>query len=239
MSLVSPSPMTGPRSRRRAPLSGRIVLGGVAMIAVSSAAASAQNLLVDPSFELNPLDSYTTVLNNFPGYQGVWGVENSSITGAVGGVTPPDGINMLGMFDDSLTITQAWQVTDVSANPFIPSGTASFTLGALFNVEDIPAARASVFMQFFSGPGLGFEIPGSQLSATLTLDNNASTWETISVTGSIPAATTWMVSQVGYWNSSMGGEPGYVDVADFRIIPAPGSVALLGAGGLLAMRRRR
>lgn len=208
-------------------------------IVMSAASAASANILIDPSFENNPLDNYLNVLNNFPAYQGVWGVENASISGAVGGVVPPDGVKMLCMLDDGLTVTQAWQVTDVSANPFIPSGTATFTLEAEFNVQNIPAARASVVMQFFSGPGLGFEIPASQLVASLTLDNAAGTWETISLSGTIPASTTWMASQVSYVNSTLGGQPGYVDMGDLTILPAPGSVALLGAGGLIVARRRR
>lgn len=220
-------------SRRRA------ALGGIVAIALATASANAANLLVDPGFELNPLNNYSTVLNNFSTYQGDWGVENSTITGAVGGVTPAGGVKMLSMFDDGLSITQAWQVTDVSGIPSISGGSATFTLSALFNAENVPAARASIFMQFFTGPGLGFEIPSSQLSMSLNLDNNPSTWESISVSGGIPASTTWMVSQVGYWNATMGGQPGYVDVGDFTIIPAPGSIAAVGVSGLLASRRRR
>ncbi|MBK7404338.1 MAG: hypothetical protein IPJ41_06795 [Phycisphaerales bacterium] len=217
----------------------RTALGGVVAIAVVAASAHAANLLVDPGFELNPLNNYSTVLNNFSGYKGDWGVENSTITGAVGSVTPAGGVQMLSMFDDGLSITQAWQVTDVSGIPAIAGGSATFSLSAMFTAENAPAARASIFMQFFSGAGLGFEIPSSQLSMSLNLNNSPGIWEPITVSGAIPASTTWMVSQVGYWNATMGGQPGYVDAVSFTIIPAPAPCALLGAVGLLGVRRRR
>jgi uncharacterized protein (TIGR03382 family) len=65
------------------------------------------------------------------------------------------------------------------------------------------------------------------------------TWQGISLSGAIPAATTWMVSQVSFTNGTMQGYAGYVDIASFGIIPTPASLALLGAAGLVAARRRR
>ena len=64
------------------------------------APAAGANLLIDPSFEANPLDTAANILGNFPAFQGVWGVEAATITGVDGGVTPALGSKMLRMVDD-------------------------------------------------------------------------------------------------------------------------------------------
>jgi hypothetical protein len=217
---------------------GELALVGVLVSVLGTASANAQNWLVDPGYEQNPVISHFTVLNNFAAQQGTWGVENSTITGLVGGLSPAGGAKMLSMRTEGLFATQAWQVTDVSANPFITAGNATFTLSALFNAENIPAARANVVMQFYNGAGLGFEIPGSQLSASMIIDNNPVTWQPLPLSGTIPAGTTWMVSQVSFVNSTIGAQPGFVDDVGLQIVPSPGSLALLSIGGLVVRRRR-
>ncbi len=222
----------------------------VALAAASSVATATagEQLLVDPSFEDNPLISYFDVLNNFEKFQGNWGVENAAIVGATGSVIPPDGEKMLQMWDDGLTVTQAFQVTDVSAfSSLIDSGRAVGLLSALFNAENVPQAQAYVGLHCYSGPGVGYKI-STIFSGGVDLDPDADTWETIQLwpghfpvpQGIIPTNTRWVVSEVAYDNKSLEGNPGYVDAASLRIVPEPASFLALGAGlGLVALRRGR
>ncbi|HNQ23940.1 MAG TPA: PEP-CTERM sorting domain-containing protein [Phycisphaerae bacterium] len=224
----------------------RIVTAVLVATALAVAGPSAwANLLVDPGFEVNPLDNYATVLGDFTTYQGVWGVEVATITGAENGVTPPEGVKMLRMDDDGLVATQGFQVTDVTAYAgIIDAGSALVSANALFNVDmHVPAASGGVTMLFFSAANFGSQI-GVPASGGFTLDASPATWETSSVLAPIPVGTRWLVTQVAYGNASLMGtdgavHPGYVDAAVLRVVPEPGSLALLGAAGLLAVLRRR
>jgi hypothetical protein len=217
-----------------------LACAGLALAFGASTPAARANLLVDPGFEANPLTTLSNVLNNFAAFQGTWGVEAATITGVDGGVTPPELIKMLRMVDDGLTTTQGVQVTDVSVyTPQINSG-ATVNLSALFTAgPNVPAAGAGVVVQFFSAANYGSQI-GSPIIGSLTLDGFASTWQTVSVSGTIPVGTTWLVSQVYYGDASLLGNPGYVDAADLTIVPEPASVVglLVVVATALRMRRR-
>lgn len=220
------------------------VAAAMAVVALVTPLASA-NLLVDPGYEANPLTNYANVLNDFTTYQGVWGDENSTIVGAENGVTPPEGTQMLRMDDDGLVTTQAFQVTDVTAYAgIIDAGSATVTLSALFNVEaGVNTAAGGVYIQFFSAANYGSQI-GAGLAGPLALDASAQTWETASVTTPVPVGTRWLLSQVYYSNASLVGSdgvvhPGYVDAADLRVIPEPGTLALGAVAGLVLLARRR
>ncbi len=209
-------------------------------LVLAFALSGVQAQLVDPGFESNPLTSYSNVLTNFPGYQGVWGVEAATITGVDGGVTPASGAKMLRMVDDGLVATQAFQSTDVTALAgIIDAGGATAGLSALFNAgPNVPAGSAAVSLRFFSTSNWGSLI-GGPVVGTLSLDNSAATWESALVTAPIPVGTRWVMTEVLYNNASLLGNPGYVDDAALRITPEPASVALLALGGLAALRRRR
>lgn len=224
----------------------RIVACTALAVAATVFAPSAQaNLLVDPGFEVNPLTTYTNVLNNFAGYQGQWGVEVATITGVDGGVTPVEGVKMLRMTDDGLVATQGFQATDVTSYAaLIDSGGAIVNLGALLNVDqNVPAASGGVTVLFFSAANWGSQI-GSPLIGNTALDSSPATWELASVSGAVPVSTRWLVTQVAYSNASLIGNdgavhPGYVDAARLTITPEPAALALLAVGGLLITRRRR
>jgi hypothetical protein len=223
----------------------RILVGiGLSLAVAASAPSAWANLLVDPGFELNPLDTASNVLNNFSGYQGVWGVENATIVGAENGVTPPEGIKMLRMDDDGLVTTQAFQVTDVTSYAgLIDSGSGVLTLSALFDVDaGVPAAVGGVYIQFFGAANYGSQI-GAGLGGPLSLDSLVNTWEPAALTTPIPVGTRWLLSQVYYSDASLIGNdgaihPGYVDLADMRIVPEPASLGLLALGALGVLRRR-
>jgi hypothetical protein len=189
------------------------------------------NLLIDPSFEANPLMSHTAVLGAFETHQGIWGVESATISGPDGAVIPPHGDKMLRMTDAGGHSTQAFQVTDVTAHAtLIDSGLARFDLGASFNA-DVPAASAGVGLHFFDEPFWGSPILSRSNGAVL--DSDAATWEVVSVSGSIPPGARWIVSEVNYPNSTISPEPGYVDEASLLLDEGSPEVVPIKWGGVI------
>src|ERR1035437_9820219 len=129
-------------------------VGLVLAFSISMPSAMA-NLLVDPGFEANPLDTASNVLNNFVTYQGIWGAEAATITGVDGAVTPVEASTMLRMVDDGQTTTQTFQVTEVTSDAgLIDSGNANISLYAFYNA-DLPAALGGVYVSFFTGNTYG------------------------------------------------------------------------------------
>ena len=215
------------------------------LVFAASAQPAGANLLVDPGFELNPLDTAANVLGNFPLYQGVWGVEAATIVVAENTVTPPQGVKMLRMVDDGQGgTTQGMQVTDVTSYAtLIDSGGATVNMSALFDAHPkLPAAIGGVYVSFFTANYYGSLT--TFIGNTLTLDTAPSTWEPISVSGAIPAGTRWLLSQVVYSDASLLGSdgvsyPSYVDAADLSITPEPASLGLLAFAALALWTRRR
>jgi len=213
------------------------------ILALLCAATTAQaNLIIDPGFESNPLNGFTTVLSNFVADQGQWGAELATISLATGGVSPPEGTHMLSMTGSPATYQTA-QVTDVSSYAaLISSGNAFVNLSAQFNTPSgVSGARAGVIVTFLSGTNYNTN-QISTISTGINLDGDFNTWDPASVSGAIPINTTWIVSQVIYNGASLGASPGFVDAADLTIepVPEPGT-ALFGIAcvGIAAFRRRR
>ena len=210
-----------------------------AFITVSAKA----NLLVDPGFEANPLTTANNVLTNFPGFQGVWGQENSTITGIDGGVTPAQPVKMLRM-DNTGSYTQTFQVTDVTSYAAtIDAGSSTINLNALFNVDkNLAAAIGGVGVSFFTANNYGSLT--TFIINSMTLDNSNNTWQPIAVSGAIPVGTRWMLTQVFYNDATLLGIDGnygggYVDAADLTITPEPATMCLFALGALGLLRKRR
>jgi hypothetical protein len=213
------------------------------LFVVVAAFGSPANLLVDPSFELNPLDTLVNIATT-PLTKGVWGAENGVIVSGIQPdfVSPYDGTKMLCMADDGLSYTQTFQFTDVSAYAsLIDSGKALATACGYFDTGD-----------FAPGAGIGYIIlhfavadawPLTDGSATnsLTLDSNPFTWQYLDVSAVIPVGVRYIGTEVLYNNASLAGHNGYVDATCLNVVPEPGSIGLLAtaAGSALLMRRRR
>ncbi len=235
-------------------VSNKALTGAVSKVAVivmtgcfatgSSQGATTANLLVDPGFESNALAGFSTVLSDFTNQNGKWGVEVGSIViGTSGDGVSPIGTRMLGMQDDGATSTQAVQVTDISSIAGSGDGTATFDMSAAFTMGGGPlggfaGGRVAVIAMFFSGSSYGSLTGSTSISLDLNSDEK---FEPLALQGTIPAGTTWMVTQVLYSDSSIGTHTGYVDDASFTIttVPEPGAWSMLGLGALGMMARRR
>lgn len=216
----------------------RLVVSGAALV---TAAAAHANLLTNPGYEVSTITTANNVLNNFAGFQGIWGPELGTITGATGGVTPFAGSQMHSLTNAGGVATQTFQAVDVSSfSALINAGNAQITASAFFNtVGGYTGAQSSVVVLFFSGATYS-SLLGNSGFGGLNLDANPLTWENRSVTSMIPVNTTWVVFQGAYSNASIGNNPGFIDDAfmDVTAVPAPGALGLLGLAGIVGRRRR-
>ncbi|MCE9620029.1 MAG: hypothetical protein K8R92_08965 [Planctomycetes bacterium] len=214
------------------------------LAAMALASQASANLLTDPSFETNAVDTFTNTLGNFPLYQGVWGQESSTITGFDSGSSPLNGFNQLRMAKNGGGTTQAGQVIDVSSyGALIDSGNAQLVAYAYFN-SNAPAAVGGVYISYFTGNSYG-TIFGPLDATAPTFDGNVGTWQGALVNVIIPANTRWILMQVAFSEASLPDinrveSVGFVDDAFLEIyaVPAPSAAALLGLVGLAARRRR-
>ena len=218
---------------------------GLVLTFVACTPSMAVNLLVDPGFETNPLTTLTSVINSpNPMLPGVWGQENSTITGTEFTVVPAQGVKMLRM-DNTGSYTQTGQATDVTSYAaLIDSGGATVNMNALFNANPKIGAALGALSVTFCTTSLYSSNTGF-ISNSLTLDNSANTWQTISVSSVIPVGTRWLLSQVFYQDATLQGVPpdtsyygGYVDAADMTVTPEPATMCLLGLGSLLLRRKK-
>jgi hypothetical protein len=226
---------------RTTPSPTRLVSALAIAASATIAGQASAVLLTNPGFEISAFTSASNVLNNFTGFQGVWGIEVGGITVAALGVTPAAGNNMLGMTDDGLSYTQTFQAVDVSSYAaLINSGNATVNANALYNTNGgYTGAFALVNVMFFSASNFGSML-GNSGNGTLNLDANPNTWEQASISSLIPVGTTWLVYQVAYQNASIFTNTGFVDQTymDITAVPAPGAIALVGLAGFVGRRRR-
>lgn len=214
------------------------------LAALAAPAAMGSNLLTDPGFESNPLDTANNVLNNFVTFQGVWGQENSTRVNVDLGITPRSGQWQMRMDSTGGSYTQSFQLVDVTSFAgLIDANNAQLFASAYFNTN-AQAAFGGVGVSFFTGNTYATNF-GPAPTSFFTLDSAATTWEQSTLTFNIPSGTRWILFQTGFLDNSLSIPgavgAGFVDDAflEIRQVPTPGAVALLGLGGLAAVRRRR
>jgi hypothetical protein len=226
-----------------------IAIGAMTIASQANAATyPTPNLLTNDGFEVNSLVSDAVVLGP-PYMQNIWGDEASTITGAVNGVSPHSGKQMLSMTDDGLVATQTFQLIDVSAYAAdISAGNLTVSASAFYNVDaHTPAALAEINVFFWDNTNT---ITGpTNSTAILNVDTSPNTWEQLSENNvPIPTNTNFIIEQVIYGDVSLDGDDGvrhagYVDDATLTLntVPEPTSLGLLafGAIGFLRVRRQK
>ncbi len=214
-------------------------------VAFAPCTASAVNLVTDPGFEFNPVTTAVNSLGNFPGFQGVWGQENSTIVNVDGGSTPYAGHNQLRMDVTGGVTTQAFQSIDVSSYAgLIDSNNAVLSASAWFN-SNSNGALGGIYISYFTGNNYG-TLFGPLDTAVSTFDNSVSTWQQNSLTVPVPAGTRWIVFQLAFAESTLYNAAGtigsgYVDeaFAEINPVPAPSGAVVLGIAAMAVGRRRR
>jgi hypothetical protein len=132
---------------------------------------------------------------------------------------------------------QVTQRIDLSTGPSaaaIATGQAVFSLSAFFSSYAGDGDLGNVHVEF-----LDASLAPVGPSVLLT-DNDPTTWKQLSTTGIVPATT--FAARVSLYGSAFSGGPdGYIDNVDFRIIPEPATVLLVGMGlaGAGVLRRRQ
>ncbi len=146
-----------------------------------------------------------------------------------------DGVNVLsGTVVDgdrdyfTFTVPAGSELVAINLTDYVSPDFAAFLgvqAGATFTVDpDLPDP----------GPLLGYVLYGPMTLGTDILDDMGAGFGAIGFTGALPEG------QYTFWNQQTGPDlTSYTMEFVIRVIPAPASAALLGAGGLLAARRRR
>lgn len=211
-----------------------------ALVLTLAAPMAGAGLIGNPGFESGSLLGYVTVLTDYNGQKGKWGVEVGSIVGTTAGVAPAAGTGMLALENDGLSATQVFQVVDMAGYAAsIDSGRAEYRLSAWYNSADGVFGRAVAGLWFFvAGQWEGGPANGKKYNAA-TLDGNRQTWQEIAIEGTLPANTRWLVVELAFENAGIGVNAGFLDEVALTVsaAPAPTTLSMLLLGGLLALRR--
>jgi hypothetical protein len=219
-------------SRTKLSLIGAVL----AMQLCLATAASAQ--LVNPGFDSGPpgaVGNFALVVGP-PFQDGFWGAETSSIvTQTVCSTAPRSGPYMLEMAVRADSQTEAWQAVDVTGNP-----PTVLSLSAWAN-SCATAANPTVGVEIRTYNDVnGWPTHTFVVASSIQLDTNSSTWEPVSMEcTAIPSDTEWILVRVFFVNSTMGGQPGYIDDVELVLdCPTPiigttwGSIkSVTGSGG--------
>ena len=205
------------------------------------------DFLTNDSFELRLSSNFVSVLDT-PFILDAWGAENSLVVTAENGVTPNDGLSMLRMSDDGLTVTQVVQRVDVSSfAEQIDAGNLRVDSFADFNVSsNVMNARAQIEVlyipEMLTGSLLDSALGLSRTAAFLDSDPNS--WQTLAINDStVAVGTRSLLVHMFFTNDSLAGNPGYVDSTHLSVstVPEPSciglSTILLTTG--FSYRRRR
>lgn len=216
-----------------------------------AAAANAQ--ILNGSFEAGP--AYPGGLNIFsPGTPPPWVASN--LTPDCYDNTGADGWNLGGipaynnMFQAmpaaagnrfigfAASTTFAFNESFQQTTPPLNAG-QTYTISAQLAADDI--GRAAAFGGPYFGRGQVDVLLNGTYIGTLTQNTASFTWEARSFSFVAPLATTAVFRFVAQAGTNTAGivDSSYIGIDDIRLVPSPGSLALLGLAGIVAGRRRR
>lgn len=189
-----------------------------------------------------------------------WNYDNHAFVTAENGITPAAGNRMLKFLNTSWAgpggvVSDVFQILDLTSpadQAMITAGGASLTAGAVFNrVLDTPAPSV-VDTRFRVGLYATTSYANAQaltnvgvMYADLYSDSNLASWESLSSTLALPTSTQWAVLHLAAVenivddNVALEFHGHYADDVRVVLTPAPGTLALIGLGGVLSARRRR
>lgn len=226
---------------------------------VVACVSSAMGQLNNPGFETG---TASPGLPLFP--VGAWAFDNHAFVTAENGITPAGGARMLKFLNSSpnssassLVTCDVLQIVDLTGGPWsalIATGTAVANGTVLVNRVPQNAAGTvdtSFGLRLWSFSSLVDAQSLSNPTATVQTplvnsDNNPQTWEAIGASLALPVGTQYLAFYLYASENSLNEVTGtleyhghYADEADLRIVPSPGALALVAAGGLVGLRRRR
>ena len=223
-------------------------------VVLSCLAGAASGQVVNPSFEFGAPYGVGPLQMNQWGYDGV------SFVTAQFGITPASGQQMLkaeatsGNFAGGL-VCDVFQIIDLTSpanQAIITAGGASGLTSVLCNRVS-SAIAANIDTRFDINIRSHTSLANAQVltstglaSGTLLSDNNQASWEAVSASLALPTTTQYVTIHLAFVENVIddnvtGSEfrGNYMDDASFTLVPAPGSLALAGLGGVVALRRRR
>lgn len=206
-------------------------------------------------------DPGTINVGTVPSVFGSWNGDETEVVSTQNGITPIEGNQMLLLeFSDhagrlgntSSDIYQAIDVSDYAS--IISSGIAEANLSAWFNrvAGDIQTDTAfSVSLTAYVGTPDSFptQINNGTYTSIVTQDilsdGDVNTWETATVSMTIPANTDFLGIRIlayeNIFNDTSGNEfdGHYVDNVSLTIIPEPASILLIALGGFIRYRKHK
>ncbi|MEM6504590.1 MAG: PEP-CTERM sorting domain-containing protein [Planctomycetota bacterium] len=162
---------------------------------------------------------------------------------------------------DDVTLTNPGDYVQTKVRLSADGAGSNLFMGvAIDEVSETPSNRDNLFGLFLDGDGrIVQQRPGAQQTSAVNAFDETQDWylritlvtptsiqtsyssDGVSFTNIHSARTITGVASVGYFTgnarSSAAGNTGIAD--DFTVVPEPGSLALLGLGGLCVLRRRR
>lgn len=189
-----------------------------------------------------------------------WNYDNHSFVTTENGITPAAGNRMLKFLNTSWAgpggvVSDVFQAIDFSSpadQAIISGGGAVLNVGALFNRVLNNPVPSVVDTRFRIGLYATTSFANAQSLTNignnyvdLFSDSNLNSWEALSNSMPLPVGTQWVtlhlaaVENVVDDNVALELHGHYADDVRMTLTPAPGTLALVGMGGILAGRRRR
>ena len=236
-----------------------ITSASLALCVVSAASVAEAGLLVNPGFEtVEPIGTF------WPNRFGDWNGDRATVVEAEKGITPLEGIRML-RFDyaaphpygaTNLGASQVLQLIDGSKLGDLSSGTVTYEVSAWFNRVAGDSQTDTLFMlELQARTGSPSSFPSDNESGRGLLARNAvylysdddpTTWEYLSTTLVLPAATDFAVVQLAaienVYNDTWGAVVEFdghfadqVSLSRFNAVPEPQSLAvwMVLCGGII------